>query len=291
MRPCKARTCNVHVMRLGVWRAIGAIAPLVALAALSGCGSSGSGAADPATVVPASAPLYASFAIKPSGGSKGAAEVGREEAQPPRRTLRQPRAGAALKRRGAAQVQARHRAVGGRGGGSVRHLAERKRAAPGRELRAVSARRGAHELRLLRARRRRLRQGHPGRDRARHERRRRAPGRSCSDGRSEQGAHAAELPGRHLRTDRERGRRGHRQELRRDRQRVGHEERDRHVARRRRDHHRPRLHEAAEGCDRKRLCEARRANQSSPRLRPAPPAKAWRCWGSCSRAPSRRRCR
>ncbi len=62
-------------MRLGVWRAIGAAVLLMALAALTGCGSSGSGATDPATVVPASAPLYASFAIKPSGGSKGDAEV------------------------------------------------------------------------------------------------------------------------------------------------------------------------------------------------------------------------
>jgi hypothetical protein len=62
-------------MRLGVWRAIGAAVPVAAFAALAGCGSSGSGAADPSTVVPASAPLYASFAIKPSGGSKGNAEV------------------------------------------------------------------------------------------------------------------------------------------------------------------------------------------------------------------------
>jgi hypothetical protein len=62
-------------MRLGVWRAIRAAALLAALAALAGCGSSGSGNADPATVVPASAPLYAGFAIKPTGGSKGNAEA------------------------------------------------------------------------------------------------------------------------------------------------------------------------------------------------------------------------
>ncbi len=43
-------------------------------AALAGCGSSGSGNADPATVTPASAPLYARIAIKPSGGANGAAE-------------------------------------------------------------------------------------------------------------------------------------------------------------------------------------------------------------------------
>ncbi len=62
-------------MRSGVWRAIGAAAPLVALAALAGCGSSGSGNTDPATIMPATAPLYASFVVKPSGGSKGDAEV------------------------------------------------------------------------------------------------------------------------------------------------------------------------------------------------------------------------
>jgi hypothetical protein len=43
--------------------------------ALCGCGSSGSGNADPATLVPASAPLYASVAIKPAGGSGGAPVV------------------------------------------------------------------------------------------------------------------------------------------------------------------------------------------------------------------------
>jgi hypothetical protein len=52
-----------------------AAAVLLALAALAGCGSSGSGSADPAGVVPASAPLYASVAIKPGGGSNGAATV------------------------------------------------------------------------------------------------------------------------------------------------------------------------------------------------------------------------
>jgi hypothetical protein len=46
---------------------------LVAAIALAGCGSSGSPDADPATVTPASAPLYASIAIKPSGGSTGVA--------------------------------------------------------------------------------------------------------------------------------------------------------------------------------------------------------------------------
>jgi hypothetical protein len=56
-------------------RAVELLAVLAGLAGLAGCGSSGSGSADPATVVPASAPLYASFAIKPSGGSKGAAET------------------------------------------------------------------------------------------------------------------------------------------------------------------------------------------------------------------------
>jgi hypothetical protein len=47
----------------------------IAALAMTGCGSSGSGNADPATLVPASAPLYASVAIKPAGGSGAAAVV------------------------------------------------------------------------------------------------------------------------------------------------------------------------------------------------------------------------
>jgi hypothetical protein len=43
-------------------------------APLSGCGSSGS-SGDPATLVPATAPLYASLAVKPSGGSGGDAST------------------------------------------------------------------------------------------------------------------------------------------------------------------------------------------------------------------------
>jgi hypothetical protein len=48
---------------------------LVAMAALAGCGSSSGTNDDPATLTPASAPLYASFAIKPSGGSGGTASI------------------------------------------------------------------------------------------------------------------------------------------------------------------------------------------------------------------------
>jgi hypothetical protein len=46
----------------------------VAAALLSGCGSSGS-SGDPAALAPASAPLYASVAIKPAGGAHGSAET------------------------------------------------------------------------------------------------------------------------------------------------------------------------------------------------------------------------
>lgn len=45
-----------------------------AAAAFAGCGSSGT-SVDPATLTPASAPLYASVAIKPSGGGGGAAST------------------------------------------------------------------------------------------------------------------------------------------------------------------------------------------------------------------------
>jgi hypothetical protein len=57
------------------WSFIIVAAVLLAVgAALAGCGSSStSGSGDPATVTPASAPLYANVAIKPSGGATGAA--------------------------------------------------------------------------------------------------------------------------------------------------------------------------------------------------------------------------
>jgi hypothetical protein len=51
-----------------------ALALLAAGTAIAGCGGSSSGTnGDPATVTPASAPLYASVAIKPSGGGSGVA--------------------------------------------------------------------------------------------------------------------------------------------------------------------------------------------------------------------------
>lgn len=63
-------------MKRGIRDASGVGVLLAAVAALVGCGSSsGSSSADPASVVPASAPLYASVAIKPSGGSSGAATI------------------------------------------------------------------------------------------------------------------------------------------------------------------------------------------------------------------------
>ncbi|MGA9286236.1 MAG: DUF3352 domain-containing protein [Solirubrobacteraceae bacterium] len=61
-------------MRSGVCRATGAAALIAAVAALAGCGSSGS-KGEPSSLVPSSAPLYASFAVKPSGGSSGEAST------------------------------------------------------------------------------------------------------------------------------------------------------------------------------------------------------------------------
>ena len=61
-------------MRSGVCRATGAVALIAAVAALAGCGSSGS-KGEPSSLVPSSAPLYASFAVKPSGGSSGEAST------------------------------------------------------------------------------------------------------------------------------------------------------------------------------------------------------------------------
>jgi hypothetical protein len=51
-----------------------ALALLTTGATIAGCGSSGS-SGDPASLAPASAPLYASLAVKPSGGSSGAAST------------------------------------------------------------------------------------------------------------------------------------------------------------------------------------------------------------------------
>jgi hypothetical protein len=51
-----------------------ALALIATGAVLAGCGSSGS-SGDPSSLIPASAPLYASFAIKPSGGSSGEAST------------------------------------------------------------------------------------------------------------------------------------------------------------------------------------------------------------------------
>jgi hypothetical protein len=51
------------------------LALLATGAALGGCGSSGGTNADPASLAPASAPLYASLAVKPPGGAKGAAST------------------------------------------------------------------------------------------------------------------------------------------------------------------------------------------------------------------------
>jgi hypothetical protein len=63
-------------MKRGIRSASGVGVLLAALGTLAGCGSSGgSGSADPAGLVPASAPLYASVAIKPGGGSSGTATV------------------------------------------------------------------------------------------------------------------------------------------------------------------------------------------------------------------------
>lgn len=61
-------------MRSGVCRATGAAALIAAVAALAGCGSSGS-KGEVSSLVPSSVPLYASFAVKPSGGSSGEAST------------------------------------------------------------------------------------------------------------------------------------------------------------------------------------------------------------------------
>lgn len=64
--------CNVRSVGSRRKIATGVAGLLLGAAPQVGCGSSGSRSnADPATLVPASAPLYVSVAIKPSGGSHG----------------------------------------------------------------------------------------------------------------------------------------------------------------------------------------------------------------------------
>jgi hypothetical protein len=78
-RGATVKTRNASGTCAGLTRGVGgafvcALALLAIGTALGGCGSSGS-SGDPATLAPASAPLYASFAIKPSGGSGGDAST------------------------------------------------------------------------------------------------------------------------------------------------------------------------------------------------------------------------
>lgn len=67
------RRYNVRSVRhrSRIW--LGALAALLMAATQAGCGSSGTGSADPATLAPASTPLYVGVAIKPSGGAHGPA--------------------------------------------------------------------------------------------------------------------------------------------------------------------------------------------------------------------------
>jgi hypothetical protein len=71
------RRPSPHAKRLpGLGRiVISALALFATGATLAGCGSSSGTNADPATVTPAAAPLYASFAIKPAGGNTGTAST------------------------------------------------------------------------------------------------------------------------------------------------------------------------------------------------------------------------
>jgi uncharacterized protein DUF3352 len=57
--------------RSRIW--LGALTALLAAAAQAGCGSSGTSGPDPASLAPASTPLYLGVALKPSGGSHGPA--------------------------------------------------------------------------------------------------------------------------------------------------------------------------------------------------------------------------
>jgi hypothetical protein len=72
--PCRrlrtSAMCPRLPARVGLWSL--ALALLAMGSALAGCGSSGT-TGDPATLAPVSAPLYATLAVKPSGGASGVA--------------------------------------------------------------------------------------------------------------------------------------------------------------------------------------------------------------------------
>lgn len=65
--------CNVRSVgsRSRIW--LGGLTALLVAATQAGCGSSGTSGADPATLAPASTPLYVGVTVKPSGGSRGPA--------------------------------------------------------------------------------------------------------------------------------------------------------------------------------------------------------------------------
>lgn len=65
--------CNVRRVGSRSRILLGALVGLLAAAAQAGCGSSGTSSADPASLAPASTPLYLGFVLKPSGGSHGPA--------------------------------------------------------------------------------------------------------------------------------------------------------------------------------------------------------------------------
>jgi Protein of unknown function (DUF3352) len=67
--------CNVQGVRLGTRIATSAAVLLAALTPLTGCGGSSGSSGEPSALAPATAPLYASVAIKPGGGSGGSAET------------------------------------------------------------------------------------------------------------------------------------------------------------------------------------------------------------------------
>ena len=98
---------------------------------------------EPSSLVPSSAPLYASFAVKPSGGSSGERVHRSQKVDPPGRTVREPCPGLAEQRRQPRRIQARHRVLGGQERRPVLDLARHEQTPAELELRYRRCSKGA----------------------------------------------------------------------------------------------------------------------------------------------------
>ncbi len=215
----------------GATALLGSATALLAAGALAGCGSSGAGTdADPATVTPASTPLYAKLAIKPSGGAKGTASSAAKTLT----HLTEPYGSLAQALLAAKAAISTSSATSSRGSATTRGVfitsLDTSRLPTERGSAQALLEGGLSSAGAAPWRRTPSAPAVRGRNRARHLRRGRRSFVPLAT-RPRTGSPRGELPGRLLPGVPERSRRGHRQGLRRDRQRIGLQERGGHLAR------------------------------------------------------------